>query len=239
MSRLRRTVGPMDKSLKSSKRQVGRLDPQAWIDAGRNALIGGGVACVKIAPLAHTLRVTTGSFYWHFKNVSVFLDALLQDWEKANTAPMFDAVAAHPGCATKQFDALAGVWLAETTYSPAWDSAVRDWARISPKVEAAVRRTDEKRVRLLHGIFKRLGFVEPHAFVRARITYFHQVGYYALRIRERRADRLRLSPIYRDILRGRPAVRLKEFSRNYIIAPKNRRGVSHPILRSRPNTATD
>jgi AcrR family transcriptional regulator len=206
VSRLCRTVGPVSKSFKSSKRQIDRLDPQTWIDAGRRALIGGGVASIKIAPLAKTLRVTTGSFYWHFKNVPTFLDALLENWEEANTAPMFDAVAAHPSSAVKQFDALTEVWLAETNYYPMWDSAVRDWARVSPKVEAAVRRIDDKRIKLLHGIFKRLGFAEPCAFVRARITYFHQVGYYALRIVERRADRLRLSSVYRDILRGRPSV---------------------------------
>jgi hypothetical protein len=38
--------------------------------------------------------------------------------------------------------------------------------------------------------FSRLG--EPEAFVRARITYFHQVGYYAMRISESRRQRLAL-----------------------------------------------
>ena len=139
-------------------------------------------------PLAQMLGVTSGGFYWHFKNLQSLLDALLQDWRKSNTEPMFAAVAAHPDSGARQFDALVDVLDRRTDYSPAWDAAVRDWARVSPKVEAAVRCIDEKRIELLRTVFKRLGFADPKALVRARVTYFHQVGYYALRIVESRAE---------------------------------------------------
>ena len=41
------------------------------------------------------------------------------------------------------------------------------------------------------------------AFVRARTTYFHQVGYYTLGVRESREQRLMLLPLYIGILTGR------------------------------------
>jgi hypothetical protein len=48
-----------------------------------------------------------------------------------------------------------------------------------------------------------MGHAEDEAFVRARIFYFHQVGYYAMDVRESREQRLRLLPLYTKALTGR------------------------------------
>jgi len=88
-------------------------------------------------------------------------------------------------------------------YSPAWDAAVRDWARVSGKVANAVRRTDDARIEILKQVFLDMGCKDEEAFVRARICYFHQVGYYALGVRESREERLRLMPLYTRVLTGR------------------------------------
>jgi hypothetical protein len=61
---------------------------------------------------------------------------------------------------------------------------------------------DERRIDLLKGIFLGFGYDEAYAFIRARVTYFHQVGYYAMEIIEPRAVRDRWRPIYRDVLVG-------------------------------------
>ena len=45
------------------------------------SLCKGGIEVVKIAPLAADLGVTTGSFYWHFKNRQELLVALLNYWK--------------------------------------------------------------------------------------------------------------------------------------------------------------
>lgn len=178
-----------------------RLAAEHWIRAARAALIEGGVARVKVEPLATALGVTTGSFYWHFKDREALLDALLQHWEETNTAPLFAAVE-HAPTAEAQLSALVEVWIAEADYSPAYDSAVRDWARVSPSAEAAVRRADAKRIALLQRIFEGFGYDGERAFVRARVTYFHQVGYYAMHIAESREARRHLLPLYLEVLIG-------------------------------------
>ncbi len=157
---------------------------------------------MKVVPLARKLGVTTGSFYWHFPDLPALHAAMLTDWESTNTEPMFAAVAENPRSAHTQFAALVDVWVDEQGYSPLWDAAVRDWARVSEEVERSVRRVDERRLGLLHTIFTRAGYAEPDALVRARITYFHQVGYYALRIVERASDRQRLKAVYIKALLG-------------------------------------
>jgi len=181
-----------------------RRDREAWVDAARRALIRGGVAMVKVEPLAGELGVTTGSFYHHFRRRQDLLDAVLAHWERENSAPLFRAVEEAGDDPDDQLDAVFETWIAERDYDPAYDSAVRDWARTSKAAEAAVRRVDERRIELLKGIYLAFGYDEARAFIRARVTYFHQVGYYAMRIIEAPAARRRLRPLYREVLRGTP-----------------------------------
>ena len=180
-----------------------RLGRAAWIAAGREALIAGGVGRVRVEPLAAGLGVTTGSFYWHFRDRPALLRALLADWREHNGAALQAAVERHRDDPAAAMRALVHVWLDEAGYSPAWDAAVRDWARTSRPVATLVHRVDEQRVRLLQRLFRRFGYAAAEAFIRARITYFHQVGYYALHIAESRARRRRLLPLYLEVLTGR------------------------------------
>jgi AcrR family transcriptional regulator len=180
-----------------------RLRREAWIAAGRRALIAGGVARVRVEPLAATLGVTTGSFYWHFRDRAALLRALLTDWRERNSAALQAAADRHRGDPLAAMQALVHVWIDEAGYSPAWDAAVRDWARTSRPVATLVRRVDQQRIRLLQRLFRRFGYAAPEAFIRARITYFHQVGYYALHIAESRARRRQLVPLYFKVLTGR------------------------------------
>jgi hypothetical protein len=130
------------------------------------------------------------------------LDCLVSDWEINNTAT-FQSVLRDSGANGKaEFQALCDMWVSESAYSPQWDAAMREWARISPRVESVVRRVDDLRIAIIQRIFNDMGYDEPEAFVRARTTYFHQVGYYTLGVRESREQRLDLLPIYVRILTG-------------------------------------
>jgi hypothetical protein len=103
----------------------------------------------------------------------------------------------------KEFRAFSRLWIDEKEYSPAWDAAIRDWARTSPKVSRVVRRVDDRRIQVLHRVFLDLGYDDPEAFIRARVTYYHQVGYYALGVSESHRERMGLMPYYLRVLAGR------------------------------------
>jgi AcrR family transcriptional regulator len=177
-----------------------------WIAKARAALIRGGIEAVKVVPLAKALKVTRGGFYWHFRNLQDLLDALLADWERTNTKPFEAVVESRSGAnGMAEFRAVVDMWVAEESYSPAWDTAVRNWARQSKKVANVVKRVDEHRIDLLRQIFLDLGYRNPEALVRARVTYFHQVGYYSLGLEESHERRLELLPVYIDVLTGKSA----------------------------------
>ena len=58
------------------------LSRNDWLKAARMALLTGGVEAVRVEKLARNLRVTKGSFYWHFKDREELLDLLLREWEE-------------------------------------------------------------------------------------------------------------------------------------------------------------
>lgn len=199
-----RVVRPPARKNRDARRQP-RLTRENWIEAARKLLIKKGVDAVRIVHLAAMLKVTRGGFYWHFKDRDDLLDSLLEYWQQANTRP-FEAVlrsgSGKNGLA--EFQAIVDMYLDEKSYSPAWDSAVRDWARNSPHVARAVKVVDDRRIKIIRQIFLDLGYVDPEALVRARITYFHQVGYYTLHFTEGDQTRRRLVPTYAAVLTGKP-----------------------------------
>ena len=175
-------------------RALGRDD---WIDQGLALLLQEGVASVRITRLAEALDVTRGSFYWHFKDRDDLLGALIERWENRNTRALVDAVGSHVDL-TRGILSLFEVWLDRSRFDPRLDSAVRDWARRSDAVRDAVERADQSRIEAIAALFVRTGFEAHEAFIRARIIYFTQVGYYALGIEETLVQRFsHLEPYFK------------------------------------------
>jgi AcrR family transcriptional regulator len=180
------------------------LQQRDWVVAARKLLIRRGIANVKVEPLAQAMKVTTGSFYWHFTGRQALHDALLKDWYDTNTAPLYEAVKSAGSDPRKQYLAFFGVWVLERDFDPRYDQAIRDWARTSTRVAGLLREVDDTRIKLLIEIFENFGYSGLDAEMRARVTYYHQVGYYAMHVKEMRERRLELAPFYADILTGHP-----------------------------------
>jgi AcrR family transcriptional regulator len=183
----------------ASKAQLGKDD---WIRAAKTILIKHGIAEVKIEKIAAKLKVTIGSFYWHFKGRQELHNAIIADWLATNTKPLEEAVA-HAGPDPRhQYLAFFGVWVLERNFDPAYDSAVRNWARTSQAIATIMTKVETERIEILRGIMQRFGFATEEAVMRARVTYYHQVGYYALNIHEPTSARIALAPEYAKILVG-------------------------------------
>jgi AcrR family transcriptional regulator len=181
------------------KTTLGKAD---WIKAAKTILIKHGIAEVKIEKIAAKLKVTIGSFYWHFAGRPELHQAILADWLATNTKPLELAVMNAGPDPRHQYLAFFGVWVLERNFDPAYDNAVRMWSRTSTTVASVVAKVESERVEILNGIYLRFGYSAAEAAMRARVTYYHQVGYYALNIREPTADRITLAPDYAKILTG-------------------------------------
>lgn len=151
------------------------------------------------------LRSSRSSFYWFFKNRAELLEELLTLWEQAGTVP-FERILQLPGATgMDKFLSMANLWVDENEYQPKWDAAIRGWGRASEAVREVIHEVDQKRIAVLQQIFMDIGYGGEDANVRARVMYYHQVGYYAMGVKESRRVRRAFIPYYRRALTGRDA----------------------------------
>ncbi|WP_162932987.1 TetR/AcrR family transcriptional regulator [Roseovarius sp. EL26] len=160
-----------------------RLNGADWVEAALGVLLQKGVDAVQITTLARQLKVTRGSFYWHFENREALLDALLEEWRARNTGVIIEAIK-QTDCLEDGIFSLFSVWVDHTRFDPRLDQAIRDWARHSDKLCLIVKAEDNARVIAIAGFYERHGFSEPEAFIRARVIYFTQISFYALKIED-------------------------------------------------------
>jgi AcrR family transcriptional regulator len=166
-----------------------------WVRLAREVLIKEGIVGVKIDRLAKLAGVTRGGFYWRFKNRGKLFDALIEDWRERNTEPMLKVLRAD-GSPKQRLRQLAELYIDGRDFSEAYDSAVRSWAAMSAPIAILVRSVDDIRLEALEGLFRDAGFDAGTAKIHARITYFHQIGYYAIAMKETREERRTLIDRY-------------------------------------------
>lgn len=127
-----------------------RTPRSTWIDAGLQALAGGGPDAVRVDLLAKALGVTRGGFYWHFGNREAFLDALLDAWERRSTDDVLQRVEEEGGDARDKVR-MAGMLTFSRELLPV-DLAVRDWARRDRAVARRLRQVDNRRMEYLRAL---------------------------------------------------------------------------------------
>jgi AcrR family transcriptional regulator len=178
------------------------LSREAWLNAAVNVLERHGIANVKIDRLSKQLKVTRGSFYFHFQGLKDLLASMVYEWRTRNCVPFQRLADDEVADGLAFFDMVAGVWVKEDPFSPKLDLAIRDWSRTNPALAREVTAIDDLRIDLLKRAFLAMGYSDDESTVRARVTYFHQIGYYALSFKEKLSDRLRLQPLYGEVLVG-------------------------------------
>lgn len=181
---------------------VPKTPPSTWIATARKTLIEEGIQGVKVDRLAQRLGVTRGGFYKHFADRDALLDGLLQEWEASNVFALELPVLKTRADAQQALERLADRLIEEDGFDPRFDMAVRDWARHDKRAAWAVERVDERRLALLRRLFRAFGCDAEEAAVRARVFYYHQIGYYAMGVHESAAERKRMRPLYTRILVG-------------------------------------
>ncbi len=152
---------------------VTRTPRERWVEAGLEALGTGGPEAVRIEPLAKTLGVTKGGFYWHFEDRQALLDELLDSWERLSVDTAIELVetaGADPRDRLRVLSLLASERVLDI------DLAVRDWARREPAVATRLRRIDNRRMDYLRSLFLALGVDEDDAEARSMLAFSLWIG---------------------------------------------------------------
>jgi AcrR family transcriptional regulator len=152
-----------------------QLSAKDWLDQGLKTLAQRGFTALKADPLAKSMGVSRGSFYWHFADIGAFHAAILKHWREV---------------AAEQVIAGLEVAAADSTGNPlslllreafgskqALEKAVRSWAAIDPKARAAVQAIDRRRVDYVAHMLRQAGVKPDIASARAQILYWAFLGY--------------------------------------------------------------
>jgi AcrR family transcriptional regulator len=167
----------MESSTAKRARDARRLDRTDWLRAGCEALVRSGPEALTLARLARSLGVTTGSFYWHFRNRGEFIGALLDHWIRdVLEATGHEARATAPD-GRDQIRELER--LLASRRLPELDAAMRGWARTDARAAEAVQRADELRVSFLAAFFRSAGVKPEDARLRAEIAMGYWIGSFA------------------------------------------------------------
>lgn len=150
-----------------------RLSRDDWLKGALNQCKT-GVENIKIAPLADDLGVTTGSFYWHFKNRRELLEALLDYWEREMTDSPIDATKRFSGSPTERIFFLMEIVM--TGNLAGYDLPMWLWAQSDSVAATKFRRVLKKRLEFTTRLFVDAGFSGKHADVRARMAVIYMMG---------------------------------------------------------------
>ncbi|PBB38005.1 TetR family transcriptional regulator [Mesorhizobium sp. WSM3879] len=173
-----------------------KVTREDWMKLALETLISEGVEAVRVLALGQKLNVSRSSFYWYFKSRQDLLDQLLDYWRNNNTRFILEQAGRPAASITEAVLNVFECWLDEKLFNPRLDFAVRAWSRQSAKVHGIVNEEDDARVDAIRAMFLRHGYADTEAFVRARVLYFTQIGYYSLEIVEPVSNRLSLTPAY-------------------------------------------
>jgi len=149
-----------------------------WVKSASRRLALSGNEAVAVEPLAKSMGVTKGSFYWHFADRAALLEAVIADWESRATAPLLERLKRSGAEPADRLAALMHTVAAEGKGS--LDPAMRAWAGSDERAAAAVGRVDAARLAYIAGEFRALGFPAGAAWTRARLLYLHLLGEHAL-----------------------------------------------------------
>ena len=131
-----------------------RTPRRSWIDEGLRALATGGADAVRVEPLARSLGVTKGGFYWHFEDRRALLEEMLDVWERVSVDEVIERVESGGGDARARLRRLFAIAASRDVRGVLkTDLAVRDWARRDRTVARRLKRIDNRRMEYMRSLF--------------------------------------------------------------------------------------
>ena len=109
---------------------------------GLKTLANAGAGALKVGPMAEALKVSRGSFYWHFRDIADFRAQLLQAWQEQATDRVIQDLEAQKD----RPDRLKQLMRRAFATKRSLDRAIRSWAAEDREVAAIVSSVDARRV---------------------------------------------------------------------------------------------
>jgi AcrR family transcriptional regulator len=149
-----------------------RLTKSDWIDHGLRTLANDGPNALKVGPMSTTLKVSRGSFYWHFRDIADFRSQVLRGWQERMT----DQVIVELEAAKAEPDRLKHLMKRAFVGKRSLDRAIRSWAAEDQDVATIVASVDARRVAYIAKMLVAAGVESRRALPRAVFMYWAYLG---------------------------------------------------------------
>ena len=160
-----------------AKKPRTQLDRSAWVAGATEVLAEEGIAGLRVEVLAKRLKVTKGSFYWHFTDRRDLLMAVLAHWKEGRIRDIIKQTRAQPGRELEQIYHVIDVYSASRSRRGMMiELAVRDWARRDAEAGAIVAEVDDVRLRCARDLFLACGVPMDEASSRCMLLYAYVFG---------------------------------------------------------------
>jgi AcrR family transcriptional regulator len=165
--------------------RTANISRQDWVNAAFACVADGGLAALAVEPLARSLGVSKGGFYWCFASRDELLTELLTQWEARGTREIIEAVE-QLGAESPVRALLVRVAQKVKSSSPGALITMRvehafHCASNDPRVAPVVQRVNTARLSYLERLLRREGLGPKLARQRAILGHATYIGLVQLR----------------------------------------------------------
>lgn len=158
------------------------LSRNDWVKAAARALTSGGPQAVKVEQLARDLKVSKGSFYWHFKNAEDLKHTMLKVWVELGTNQVINHATTTARSPQEKLEAFSKI-ITENRDVEFKDyggimieAAIRDWSRFDTDVAKVVKKINKIRLAYIVSLFSNLGIGAKECELKANIFHSALIG---------------------------------------------------------------
>src|SRR5882724_1791190 len=149
-----------------------RLTKDDWITHGLRTLANDGANALKVGPMSDKLKVSRGSFYWHFRDIADFRSQLLKSWQERSTDQVIRELEAEKADPER----LKHLMKRAFNVKRSLDRAIRSWAAEDEDVAKIVATVDDRRVAYIAKMLVAAGVESRRALPRAAFMYWAYLG---------------------------------------------------------------
>jgi AcrR family transcriptional regulator len=149
-----------------------RLTKIDWLEQGLRTLATTGAGALKVLPMSRALRVSRGSFYWHFKDSADFHAELLRFWQQRSTDQIIQELESEDDARVRLNYLMKRAFNSDHRL----DRAVRYWAAENREVARVIASVDAQRVAYLAKLLVAAGVRGRQASARAAFVYWAYLG---------------------------------------------------------------
>lgn len=149
-----------------------------WIKLGVQVFSEGGIELLVIEQLSKQLGSSKTSFYWYFKNRSLFVDRIVDYWHELATASIITHIdahqAAHPDQQVRQLLSV----MFSSNEGKDFLFHLRKLGLDVPKYKQLLLQVEQQRITYMSSLLAKCGLSAADADLTAELLYNYYLGWY-------------------------------------------------------------